>query len=257
MSADTELDFARETVESIINTVKKNLSKSLEIKYKSKFDLFTEMDKRVENKIVSSIRKNFPEDDIVTEESDLEQRGSDRVWYLDPISGSTNYAHGLPIYGISLALEVEGEMKSGVIYNSVEDEVFYAEKNKGAFVEGREISVSDVNEIEKAVVSTTFPYDEEERKRNLEYFDRIATKVEGIRRTGSVSVDLTYLALGTIDGFWSIGLEPWDSAAGWLLAEESGGKVTRIDGGDYGLEADSMLVSNREIHEAMMENLKG
>lgn len=251
------LDFARGTVESAVESLKENVHESLEIRYKSKFDLFTKMDKQVENSIVGSIRENFPDHDIVTEETDLERVGSDKVWYIDPISGSTNYAHGLPIYGISLALKLEDEIKVGAIYNSVADKVFYAEKDEGAYLEEEKISVSTVDKIEKALVSTTFPYNEEDRKKNLEYFNKIAPKVEGIRRTGSVSVDLSFLALGAIEGFWAIELKSWDTAAGWLLVEESGGEVSRINGEKYGLKADSILVSNGEIHSDLMEMMTG
>ncbi|MEF8833134.1 MAG: inositol monophosphatase family protein [Candidatus Thermoplasmatota archaeon] len=250
------LEFARTTVESTVSSLKENIRKRLKVEYKSKFDLFTEMDKYAENEILKAIKKNFPEHDIVTEETDMERGGSDYVWYIDPISGSTNYAHGFPIYGVSLALKVGGKMKIGVIYNSIEDKVFYAERGKGAYLESEEISVSDIENIEKSIVSTTFPYNEQGRKKNLEYFNNIAPKLEGIRRTGSVSVDFSYLSLGLLDGFWAVDLEPWDTSAGWLLVEESGGKVSKLNGDDYGLEAESILLSNGKIHEDMIEVLK-
>jgi len=251
------LDFARETVESVVGILKENIHNRLEVQYKAKFDLYTEMDKRVENQIMRAISENFPEHDIVTEETDIATGKSDHVWYIDPISGSTNYAHGLPIYGVSLALEVRENIQVGAIYNSVEDEVFYAERGKGAYVEGKKLSVSDVEEIQKSTVSTSFPYNKSGRNKNLEYFNRIAPIVEGVRRTGSVSVDLSYLAHGSLDAFWAVGLESWDTAACWLLVEESGGRARRINGQNYELEAESILVSNGKIHEDMVRLLNG
>ncbi len=256
MDNERYLRFAKKTIESSIELLKKSIYEDLEIEYKSKFDLFTKVDKRVEKNIVESIKENYPEHDIVTEETDLKLKGSENVWYIDPISGSTNYAHDLPFFGISLALKYDEEIKVGVVYNSVEDEVFYAEKNGGAYRGDKRLTTSDVAEIGKAVVSTTFPYDEEGRNRNLKYFNRIAPKVEGIRRTGSVSVDLSYLSMGALDGFWALGLESWDTAAGWLLVEESQGEVSTIEGDKYGLEKDSILVSNEDIHRDLIESLR-
>ncbi len=257
MNEDDLLDFAKETVGSVVGDLKKNIHNSLKIQYKAKFDLYTEMDKWVENEIVRAIRENFPEHDIVTEEADTVIGKSDHVWYIDPISGSTNYAHGIPIYGISLALEVRENIEIGAIYNSVEDEIFYAERGKGAYVEGEKLSVSDVEEIQKSTVSTSFPYNKSGRNKNLAYFKRIAPEVEGVRRTGSVSVDLSYLAHGSLDAFWAVGLKSWDTAACWLLVEESGGRVSRINGQKYELERESILVSNGKTHEDMVRLLNG
>jgi len=251
MSKDDQLDFAKKIVESIIESLKENIRTGLKIEYKSKFDLLTEMDRKVENKIVTAIQEEFPKHDIVAEESAASIKGSDHVWYIDPISGSTNYAHSIPIYGVSLALKIGENIEVGAIYNSVEDEVFYAERGKGAYVGGKKLSISDVEDIEKSIVSTSFPYDDIGRKKNLQYFNEISPKVEGIRRTGSVAVDFSYLALGVLDGFWAVGLEPWDTAACVLIVEESGGRVSSIDGKDYELEAETILASNGKIHEEM------
>ncbi len=247
--------FARKTVNEAGQTLKEEISKDPGVEYKKKFDLVTDTDKKIERSIVDSIKKGYPDHDIVTEEADIERTGSDHVWYLDPISGTTNYAHCMPIYGISLALEIEDEICVSAIYNSVEEEVFHAEKGEGAYMGEKEITVSQVETIEKSLVSTTFPYDEEGRKKNLEYFERIAPNVEGIRRTGSVSVDLPYLALGVLDGFWAIELKPWDTAAGLLLVEESGGSVTEIDGSGYDIHSDSIVATNGIIHEVTIERL--
>ncbi len=252
---DDLLDFAVETVESTVESLKENIRSSLEIEYKSKFDLVTEIDREVENEIIEAVQREFPGHDIIAEETSTDIEGSDHIWYIDPISGSTNYAHNLPVYGISLALRVKEKIEIAVVYNSVEDKIFSAKRGYGANVEGKEISVSEIERIERSIVSTSFPYDESGRNRNLEYFDKIAPKVEGIRRTGSVAVDFSYLSLGVLDGFWAVGLKSWDTAAGSLLVEESGGKVSRIDGKDHELEAETILVSNGKIHEDMIELL--
>ncbi len=251
MSEEDLLDFARETVESTVEPLKENIRSGLMIEYKSKFDLLTEMDSKVEDEIVTAIQEKFPKHDIVAEESSATIKGSDHVWYIDPISGSTNYAHGLPVYGVSLALKIGENIELGAIYNSVEDEVFYVERGKGAYVGGKNLSVSDIKDIEKSIISTSFPYEDRGRDKNLEHFKKVVPKVEGIRRTGSVAVDFSYLAQGVLDGFWAVGLKPWDTAAGLLLVEESGGRVSNIDGKDHELGADSILASNGNIHEDM------
>lgn len=257
MNEDDLLGFAKDTVGSVVDDLKKNIYDHLEIRYKGKFDLYTQMDKRVESEIVRAISETLPEHDIITEETDTVIGGSDQVWYIDPISGSTNYAHGLPIYGVSLALKVRDKIKLGVIYNSIHDRLFYAERDKGAYVGDVKMSVSEVENIERSIVSTSFPYTKSGRNKNLEYFTKIAPKVEGVRRTGSVSVDLSYLALGFLDAFWAVGLESWDTAAGLLLVEESGGSVSRVSGQKYDLEAESILVSNGKIHEDIVRILNG
>ena len=147
MSEEYLLEFVRETVESTVEPLKENIHTGLKTEYKSKFDLLTEMDRKVENKIVTAIQEKFPRHDIVAEESSRSIMGRDHVWYIDPISGSTNYAHGVPIYGVSLALKIGENIEVGAIYNSVEDEVFYAERGKGAYVEGKKLFVSDVGNI--------------------------------------------------------------------------------------------------------------
>ncbi len=256
MTDSEHLKFAMGAVRSVVKSLKENIDERSKVEYKSKFDLYTEMDKKVENQIVDAIQTKYPEHDIVTEETDLEITGSDHVWYLDPISGSTNYAHGLPIYGVSMALRIGEEIKIGVIYNSVVDSLFYAEKNEGAYLEEKKIFVSEVENIDKAIVSTSFPYEKKGRAENLEYFNEIAPKVEGIRRTGSVSVDFSFLALGLIDGFWGVGLKSWDTAAGSLLVEESGGQVSNIYGKTYDISEKDILFSNKEIHDDMLEMFK-
>jgi len=257
MGNDDLLDFAKETVESTVESLKDNIRTGLKIEYKAKFDLLTEIDRKVEDKIVTTIREEFPRHDIVAEESSATIKGSDHVWYIDPISGSTNYAHGLPVYGVSLALRIGENIEIGAIYNSVEDEVFYTERGRGAFVNGLKTSVSDIESIGKSLVSTSFPYHKRGRNKNLEYFNKISPKVEGIRRTGSVAVDFSYLALGVLDGFWAVDLKPWDTAAGLILVEESGGKVSGIDGRSYELVDETILASNGRIHDRMMELLSG
>ncbi len=252
MSEDFQ-NFAKSTVEKAGKSLKENIIIDKDVEYKKKFDLVTDMDKNIERSIVDSIQEKYPSHDIVTEEMDLERTGSEYTWYLDPISGTTNYAHGLPIFGISLALEIGDKISVCGIYNSVENKVFHAQRGKGAFVGEKKISVSEVDELEKAVVSTTFPYNERGRKRNLEHFNEVALKVEGIRRTGSVSVDLPYLACGIIDGFWAVELEPWDTAAGSLLVEESGGSITEIDGGEYDINSETFLATNGKIHDEIIE----
>ncbi|MBE9545893.1 MAG: inositol monophosphatase [Proteobacteria bacterium] len=237
--------------------LKERLGETLAVKYKGEIDIVTEVDRMSEEMLISRIDKKFPHHDILAEESAGTDRGSEFRWIIDPLDGTTNYAHGYPVFCVSIALEKENEIILGVIYNPVMEEMFVAEKGEGAFLNGERISVSDTTELSRSLLATGFPYDiRENPDNNLNYFNEMATKVMAIRRAGSAALDLAYIAAGRFDGFWELRLNPWDTAAGWLLVEEAGGLVTEIFGKDYCLKSPHILATNRKIHGKMIDVLR-
>ena len=228
------------------------------IDYKGEINLVTEVDKISEEMITSKINTLFPDHDILSEEFTDIDRGSDFRWIIDPLDGTTNYAHGYPFFCVSIALERLNTVIVGIVYDPILDEMFVAEKGKGAFLNDREIHVSNTRGIIKSLLATGFPYDiREDSHNNLNYFNEMILEAQAIRRAGSAALDLAYVAAGRFDGFWELKLNPWDIAAGWLLVEEAGGIVTDMGGNDYHLESSSILASNGRIHKEMMDVLKG
>ena len=228
------------------------------IDYKGEINLVTEADTISEEIITSKITSLFPDHDILSEEFTSIDRGSDFRWIIDPLDGTTNYAHGYPFFCVSIALERLDTIIVGVIYDPMLDEMFVAEKGKGAFLNQREIHVSNTCEMIKGLLATGFPYDiRQDGNNNLNYFNEMILKAQAIRRAGSAALDLAYVAAGRFDGFWELKLNPWDVAAGWLLVEEAGGMVTDIDGNNYFLKSPSILASNERIHGEMIDVLKG
>jgi myo-inositol-1(or 4)-monophosphatase len=227
------------------------------IGYKGVINLVTEADHLSEDAIIKIIRKNFPEHNILTEESKGYNKESDYKWIIDPLDGTTNYAHGFPVYCVSIALEIEGEIILGVVYNPVLEELFVAEKNKGAFLNGKRIYVSKTKELSRSLLATGFPYDIRESKiNNLDHFTNFALRAQAIRRAGSAALDLCYLAKGIFDGFWELKLSPWDTAAGILMVKEAGGKVTDFRGENFSIYQKNILATNGKIHNQMIRVLK-
>ena len=250
-------EFAIEIAREAGIFLKDKLNSAHTINYKGEINLVTEVDKISEEMITSTITTLFPDHDILAEEFTDIDRGSDFRWIIDPLDGTTNYAHGYPYFCVSIALERLDTMIVGVIYDPMLDEVFVAEKGKGAFLNDREIHVSNTRGIIKSLLATGFPYDiREDRHNNLNYFNKMILKAQAIRRAGSAALDLAYVAAGRFDGFWELKLNPWDIAAGWLLVEEAGGTVTDMGGNSYFLESPSILASNGRIHKEMMAVLE-
>jgi len=226
------------------------------VAYKGTIDLVTEADRLSEELIVKSITQCHPRHDILAEESPATARDSAYRWIVDPLDGTTNYAHGYPVFCVSIALEIHGAVELGAVYNPMLDEMFFAEKGRGAFLNGDPISVSPETELTRSLLATGFPYDiRVSRENNLDYFSKMATHVQAIRRAGAAALDLAYLAAGRFDGFWELKLKPWDTAAGWLMIAEAGGAVTDISGKPYHLFSPHILASNGRIHTQMMEVL--
>lgn len=218
----------------------------------SDVDLVTEVDELSEKLILSSIKENYPDHGILSEESDYIEKNSDYLWIIDPLDGTTNYAQGLPIFAVSIALEFRGEVVLGVVYQPILDEMFSAVKGKGAYLNGKIISIGSKDSLRQSVLATGFPYDRDTNPdNNVNYFSRIIPKVRGIRRMGAAAYDLANVACGRIDGYWELNLSPWDVAAGALLIEEAGGKIVKIPN-----KRDvSIVAGNEKICELIMNEL--
>jgi myo-inositol-1(or 4)-monophosphatase len=236
--------------------LKQRLYADHRIEFKGEINLVTEADRLSEEIITSRIQSLFPGHDMMAEECTNITRGSEYRWIIDPLDGTTNYAHGYPVFCVSMALQRMGEVILGVIYNPMLDELFVAERGEGAFLQGTKIHVSDTRRLTEGLVATGFPYDVRENCRDaLAYFNEMIPKARAIRRAGSAALDLAYLAAGRFDGFWELRLKPWDTAAGWLLVEEAGGVVTDFSGKPYYLKSPHILASNGRIHEELMKVL--
>lgn len=232
----------------------KYFGKEYEVNYKGEIDLVTEVDRICEKTISEIILKNFKNHDILTEEGGQKSGGSSWKWIIDPLDGTTNYFHGYPYFCVSIALEIDGEVMIGVVYNPVLDELFYAEKGEGAYLNGRKIHVSKTERLEKSFLSTGFPYDlRNHADYYLNYFREFIIRSFAIRRAGSAALDLSYLAMGRFDGFWELKLQPWDVAAATLLVTEAGGKVSDFKGDSFSIYLKEILASNGLIHEQMLE----
>lgn len=224
-----------------------------EISLKGVIDLVTETDRISEEYLLKEIRDEYAEHKIVAEESGGFDGDPRYTWYLDPLDGTVNYAHHIPIFSVSLAYEEAGQMLLGVVYDPMRDEFFSAERGKGAWLNGQPIHVSSTAELANSLLVTGFPYDIwENPENNLENFARFSKRTRGVRRLGSAALDLCYVAAGRFDGFWEIRLQPWDLAAGGLIVAEAGGKITNLLGGpDYISPPQSVLAANADMHGLM------
>jgi myo-inositol-1(or 4)-monophosphatase len=219
---------------------------------KGAIDLVTEYDKRSEALVLARIRERFPDHRVLAEESGT-QGGTGAVrWVIDPLDGTTNFAHNYPFFCVSIGVEVDGRMVAGAIYDPVRDEMFAAAAGHGATLNDAPIHVSTVGTLQDALLVTGFPYDVREHPdRHLGPFRAFLTRAQALRRDGSAALNLAYLAMGRFDGFWELWLSPWDLAAGTLIVQEAGGKVTRWDGTDFRIEGRELLASNGSLHDEM------
>jgi myo-inositol-1(or 4)-monophosphatase len=227
------------------------------VEYKGEINPVTIVDKLCDQTISQMIVSAFPDHDLLTEESLFEMKGSPWKWIIDPLDGTTNYFHGYPCFCISIGLEVEGEMKLGVVYNPILNELFYAEKGEGAYLNGNRISVSHEDRLNRGFLCTGFPYDVRENADfYLRYFREFIVKSFALRRPGSAAIDLCYLAMGRFDGFWEFKLHAWDVAAGSLMITEAGGRVTDFQGQPFSIYSGEILASNGLIHEEMLQAIR-
>ena len=221
-------------------------------------DLVTEVDKKSEAKIIEVVHKSFPGHNVLGEEGGDLHRKSDYVWIVDPIDGTVNYAHSVPIFCVSIAVEYKGEVILGVVYSPKTNEKFHAEKGNGAYLNGKKISVSDIDLLKDSLLVTGFPYGSKDNFDHcIDHFVNFIKLGLPIRRLGSAALDICYLACGRFEGFWEVNLNAWDVAAGYLIVLEAGGKITDFKGGTYSVYDKQILASNgRKVHEEMMDVLK-
>jgi myo-inositol-1(or 4)-monophosphatase len=225
----------------------------------SAIDLVTDVDRACDELIVERIAKAFPDDHVLTEETgDARKGGSGYRWIVDPLDGTTNYANGIPHFAVSIGVEREGERVAGVIYDPMRDELFAAARGGGLRLNGEPAGVSSARELERSVLATGFAYDVHEGAAvpNLDYFERFMRRARAIRRMGSAALDLAWVACGRFDGFWEMHLHAWDVAAGLLLIEEGGGRVTDFDGSPPPASGARLVASNGDLHSALLDVLR-
>jgi len=226
------------------------------VEYKGEADLVTIADRKSEALIRDRIRERWPDHDILGEEGGLQDQGSEYRWYVDPLDGTTNFAHGFPVFCVSMALQHKGRSVAGVIYDPTRDELFAAEQGSGARLNNQAMHVSKVSNLAECLVATGFPSHKRHQNPNIFFYHQITLRTHGVRRAGSAALDLCYVACGRFDGFWEFNLNPWDTAAGVLIVEEAGGKVTDFHGGPFQLDSRETLASNGLIHAALQEEFE-
>jgi myo-inositol-1(or 4)-monophosphatase len=220
---------------------------------KGDYDLVTEADRASEKLIVERLRQHFPTHSVVAEEGGGKDRASEYCWYVDPLDGTTNFAHGFPMFNVTLGLERAGELIAGVVYHPVHNEMFAAEKGGGAFLNDQKIHVSKAARVEDALVATGFPSRKRHENVNVHFYYQLAMMSHGVRRAGAAALDLAYVACGRLDAFWEFGLNPWDMAAGVLLVREAGGTCSGMHGEPFGLREPHLLADNTLLHQPMLD----
>jgi len=219
---------------------------------KGEYDLVTEADRASERLIVERLRTHFPSHGIVAEEGGGHESTSAYRWYVDPLDGTTNFAHSFPFFNVTLALEVSGELVAGVIFDPIHNELFTAEHGAGSYLNNRRIRVSKTDKLANALVATGFPSRKRHLSVNIHFYHQLGMLTHGVRRCGSAAIDLAYVACGRMDAFWEFGLNPWDMAAGRLLVAEAGGKCSGMHGEEHQLRGPDLLVDNGLIHDEIL-----
>jgi myo-inositol-1(or 4)-monophosphatase len=237
--------------------LKKRISCEHVVHYKGEINIVTGEDRGSEEILKSRISKAFPDHGILAEESSEIDARSEFRWIIDPLDGTTNYAHGYPVFCVSVALEKMGQVVLGVVFDPMRDETFVAVAGEGAFLNGHRISVSATAELSRSLLATGFPYDlRENRDNNLHYFIAMSFKCQAVRRAGAAALDLAYTSAGRFDGFWELRLKPWDTAAASLLVREAGGMVSEISGDAHHSGSPHIVASNGKLHREIMSVLK-
>jgi len=231
---------------------------AMHVEHKGPVDLVTEFDRRSEALILAALRRDYPGDGLLSEESGSNGIHGERTWIVDPLDGTTNFTHGIPIFAVTMALMDADGLRTGIVYDPLRREMFWAERGAGAFLDDRPLHVSQVSDLRRSLLVTGFPYDiATSRFNNLDHYGHFALRSQGVRRLGSAALDLAYLAAGRFEGYWDLQLSPWDVAAGALLIQEAGGRVTNIHGGEDFLQRDlTLLATNGHLHAAMLEVLR-
>ncbi len=228
----------------------------IKIEYKGDADLVTVADRRSEALILDKIRAQFPTHDVMGEEGTRIESGSDYKWYVDPLDGTTNFAHGFPVFCVSLGVQFRGRSAAGVIYDPTRDEMFSAEAGSGATLNGKTIRVSTTSRLADCLIGTGFPSHKRHKNPNIHFYHQITLRSHGVRRAGSAALDLCNVACGRFDGFWEFNLNPWDTAAGVVIAEEAGARITDFAGGPFQLDSRETLASNGLVHDALVQEFQ-
>jgi myo-inositol-1(or 4)-monophosphatase len=227
--------------------------RSVEVKQGEERNLVSEIDRGAETKIISIIHRHYPQHAILAEESGGSLAPADVRWIIDPLDGTTNFLHGVPIFCVSIGIERKGELVAGVVYDPNLDEMFTAEKGAGAFLNGKRLKVSGSSTLAESLLVTGFPYNITANPNNaVEHFVQFLMAARGVRRLGSAAMDLSYVAAGRFDGFWEVSLNPWDMAAGALFIQEAGGRVSDMKGNPLSIYQKTVLASNGAVHDAML-----
>ncbi|MFN0119491.1 MAG: inositol monophosphatase family protein [Blastocatellia bacterium] len=248
------IDIAREAGDIL----REYAARGFEITHKGRINLVTEADLASEKHLKQRIGAAFPAHRIIAEESGVSHHQDfDYCWIIDPLDGTTNFAHGFPCFAVSIGIEHRGELVAGIIYDPTRDEMFVAERGAGATLNGQKIRVSDVEPLEKALLVTGFPYDVRERMHEyLPALEAFLATSQGVRRFGAAAIDMAYVACGRVDGFWENGLHAWDGAAGAVIVSEAGGRLSNLDGGPFDPFVPSLLCSNGRIHDEALAVLR-
>jgi myo-inositol-1(or 4)-monophosphatase len=253
------LEVAREAAQKAGALLKERVGKIKSLDYKSAFNLVTDVDKASEDLVITTIRKAFPDDDFLGEEGGLKESaksGAKRRWNIDPLDGTTNYAHSYPFFCVSIGVELGDEIICGVVFNPMADELFQATKGEGATLNGNKIHVSAQENLESSLLATGFPPDTLNSVfNNMESFRHITNMCHGVRRDGSAALDLCFVASGRLDGFWERKLSAWDVAAGSLIVSEAGGRVTSLEDGPLDMKSGHILATNGHIHQQVVNAL--
>src|SRR5262252_79364 len=238
----------------------KYFHEGLKIEYKGDADLVTAADRASESLIRERVSKQFPAHDVLGEEQGLKDRGSEYRWYVDPLDGTTNFAHGFPVFAVSMGLEhrsAQGAARiGGVVFDPTRDELFSAEKGKGAQLNGKPIRVSRISQLNECLVATGFPSHKRHKNPNIHFYHQITLRTHGVRRAGSAALDLCNVACGRYDAFWEFNLNSWDTAAGVLLVQEAGGTVTNFSGGPFNIDSREVLGSNTLLHAELLKEFQ-
>lgn len=250
------LDDLKELARDAGKILREGYSQEFAVHYKGRIDLVTDIDHRSETFLLEQIHRRFPEHTVLAEESGRREGESESCWYIDPLDGTVNFAHGIPLFCVSLGFAQGGVMQLGVVYDPLRDELFSAERGRGAHLNGQPMRVSQVSDLLQCLLASGFAYQEWITEQNLPHFGRFSRLTQGVRRLGSAAIDLCYVAAGRLEGYWEISLSPWDLAAGGLIVQEAGGIMTRADGEeDFLHPPSSALAANPQLHAQMLEIL--
>lgn len=248
----TATSIAREAGKLLLSYFERHIG----YEYKAEADLVTEADRASEKLIVGRLRESWPQHDIVGEEGTRDNHGAGFRWYVDPLDGTTNFAHGYPVFCVSLGLEYEGKLIAGIVYDPTRNEMFAAEKGAGATLNGKPIHVSRTGTVAESILGTGFPSFKRHKNPNIHFYHQLTLRSHGIRRAGSAALDLCCVAAGRYDGYWEFNLNPWDTSAGVLLVQEAGGQVTRFDGTPFRIDSRETMASNGLIHDELLKDFR-